>query len=253
MAAWGMDFTWLGDTNLAHWLVPIWGICLLLYIFDIVPVIALLPPLIASFGHGTLWNSSGSIGHTTQIITLALLSQWLAAIWVQYCQLRRKPLPNDFTAQQLAADWARQVIMSTYVVSAISKLLQSKGLWVEDAPYMGLQIMKALGMAKYGDYGPGRELEWLAQFMLEHPLLSQIAIGAALPLELFAFVGLLNRRMALFFGIGLFLFHSTITEVLHLGFVFHKILLVVLFINPVWWLARGIQRRTPNNEHRTLN
>lgn len=253
MAAWGVDFTWLGDSHLAQWLVPLWAVCLVLYVCNVAPVIFLLPPLIASFGHGTLGNSSGAIGHTTQLVTLVLLASWLAALWSTVCEWRGKSLPNDFTPSQLGADWTRQVFMSTYVVSAISKLIQSHGLWFQDAPYFGLQIVKALGMAKYGDYGQGNDVEWLAQFMLDHAWLSKLLIGVALPLELFAFLAVLNRRLSLVFGILLYLFHSTVTEVLHLGFVYHKALLLILMVNPLWWLVQGMRRltgsRTLNSEH----
>jgi hypothetical protein len=238
LAAWGVNFTWLGDPQLAHWLVPLWGICLLLYICDVWPVLTLLPPLIASFGHGTLGNSQHAIGHTTQVVTLVLLASWLAALWSAACRLRGKPLPFDFTASQLAADWTRQVFMSTYVVSAISKLIQSHGLWFQDAPYFGLQIVKAMGMAKYGDYGEGHDVTWLAQLMLDHPWVAKILIGGGLPLELCAFLAVLNRRLALVFGLALYTFHSSVSEMLHLGFVYHKALLLVLMVNPIWWLLQ---------------
>lgn len=242
MAAWGVDFTWLGDPQLAQWLVPAWGVCLLLYIGNVAPALTLLPPLVASFGHGTLGNSSGAIGHTTQIVTLTLLGQWLAAAWAYVCAMRRAPLPHEFTRSQLAADWTRQIFMSTYVVSAISKLVQSGGLWFRDAPYFGLQIVKALGMARYGDYGQGREVQWLAQVFLDHPLAAKLFIGGALPLELFAFLALMNRRMALVFGLGLAAFHFTVTEIMNLGFVYHKTLLLALFVNPVWWAVEAGKR-----------
>lgn len=245
MAAWGVDFTWLGDPHLATWLVPFWGVCLILYVCNVMPALTLFPPLIASFGHGTLGNSSGSIGHTTQLVTLVLLASWLAALYAAVRRAQGKALPNDFTPPQLAADWARQVFMSTYVVSAISKLIQSHGLWFQDAPYFSLQIVKAMGMSKYGDYGEGRNVEWLAQLMLDHPWVAKLLIGGALPLELFAFMALLNRRLSFVFGFGLFLFHSSVTELMHLGFVYHKTLLLLLMVNPAWWLVQGVRRLFP--------
>ena len=137
------------------------------------------------------------------------------------------------------------MVAGTYVVSALTKLIQSHGLWFKDAPYFGLQITKALGMAKHGDYGPGRDLDWLAQFFIDHPSMAKLAIGGALPLELLAFLALRNRRSAALFGLGLFVFHSTVTEAMHLGFIYHKTLLIVLFVNPVWWLVAGVKKLFP--------
>jgi hypothetical protein len=248
IAVW-FDVTFAGDPQIMGWLSILSAVCLLLYVLNIAVGFTLVVPLALSVAMGALENSQGAINHTTQIITLALFAQWLAAVWVA---IRRRwgPLPpGGFTDDQLAADWTRQVIMSTYVVSALSKLVESHGLWFRDSPYIGLQIIKSMGMAKYGDTGPGQDVQWLAQFSIDHPLLVGSVIACALPLELFAFFALLNRRMALFFGSALLLFHVINTGILNLGFFHHKTLLIVLFINPVWWLVKGVQRRTLNAEH----
>ncbi len=241
IAVW-LDVTFCGNPQIISWLSPLAGVCLLLYVLNIAPVITLVLPLALSFAMGALLNSQGAINHTVQITTLVLLSQWLAALWCATMR-RNKPLaPGSLNNVQLAADWARQVVMSTYVVSAISKLVESGGLWFQDSRYFGLQIVKSSGMAKYGDTGPGNDVQWLAQFIFDHPWVATILLGAALPLELFSFLGVLNRRIALFFGITLYFFHSTVTEMMHLGFEYHKILLLVLFINPLWWMMHLIKR-----------
>jgi hypothetical protein len=247
LAAWGLDFSWVGSEDLARWFVPLIGACLLIYILlplvRVVPHvvnwitgIVLLPPLCVSFAHGTLGNSQGAIGHTAQIVTVALIAQCLASVWAAF---RRDPsrLPNGYNAQQLAADWTRQLIAATYVVSAISKLVISNGNWWKEAPYFGLQIAKATGQAYYEWLAPPDNASWLAQFFIDHPLVAQLFIGIGLPLELFAFLALYNRRSALVFGLALYSFHATVTEMMHLGFVFHKLLLIALFVNPVWWAA----------------
>ncbi len=241
IAAW-FDVTFCGNPQIMGWLSPLAAVCLALYVVGIPAVFTLALPLVLSVSIGTLGNSQGAINHTGQIVTMALLAQWLAGLWTATLR-RRQPLsPDSLTGPQLAADWTRQVIMSTYVVSAISKLIESQGLWLSNLHYFGLQIVKSSGMAKYGDTGPGNEVQWLAQLFIDYPWMATIVLGAALPLELFAFLGLLNRRMALFFGLALLAFHSMVSEVMHLGFGFHKTLLLVLFVNPVWWAARGVAR-----------
>lgn len=238
IAVW-FDVTFCGNPQIIAWLAPLAAVCLLLYVFNVAAVFTLVLPLTLSFAMGALLNSQGAINHTVQITTVVLLSQWLAALWCATLRRRQPLAPGTLTNDQLAADWTRQVVMSTYVVSAISKLIESGGLWFRDTHYFGLQIVKSSGMAKYGDTGPGNDVQWLAQYIIDHPWVATILLGAALPLELFAFLGVLNRRMALFFGLSLFVFHSTVTEVMHLDFGFHKTLLLVLFVNPVWWVAQG--------------
>ena len=243
LAAWGVDFTWLGDASLTTVMRGIHLVCCLLYVFGVVPVLSLLPPLIASLGMGVLGNSQGAIGHATQIVTTVLLLQWLAYVWAAVQPRTRLPMPRGYDRHQLAADWSRQGVAATYVVSALSKLIESKGDWISDTPYFGLQIVKSNSMGFY---------DWLAprtaglgagmgQWFVDHPSLAVLIFGAALPLELFAFLGLHNRRSALLFGVILFVFHSTVTEMMQLGFLYHKLLLLAFFINPAWWVVEGMR------------
>lgn len=258
IATWGVDFSWLGSEDVAECLVPIIGACLLTYLIlpllqaflgstrsdspgastkvDWICVIALTPPLIASFGHGVLGNSQGAIGHTTQIVTSVLFAQWLGLGWAA---IRRDPakLPHGYNSQQLAADWTRQLIAASYVASAITKLWISGGNWLKETPYFGLQIAKATGQAYYEWLTPPDNASWLAQFLIDHPIVATVLIGVALPLELFAFLGLHNRRAALFFGVSLAGFHCSVTEIMHLGFVFHKVILFWFFGNVGWWIV----------------
>ncbi len=238
-ATWGLDFSWIGNEALSHYLIPLLAICLFLYAIGLVPSLTLLPPLIASIAHGTLGNSQGGIGHTTQIVTAVLLAAWLASIWSFFCAKTHRRLPHSYTPAQLGLDWSRQVIMATYVASAITKCIESEGGWLSDTPYFALQIVKATESAYYNYLIPADNTVWLAQALIDHPTLAKLLIGAALPLEMLAFLGLLNRRSALFFGLSLIAFHSSVTEVMNLGFVYHKSLLLALFVNPVWWAVQA--------------
>lgn len=243
LAAWGMDFSWLGDPSLTSTLRGVHMVCCVLYVFGFMPVLVLLPPLIASLGMGVLGNSQGAIGHATQIVTTVLLLQWLAYAWAAIQPRTRLGMPRGYNGHQLAVDWSRQGIAATYVVSAISKLIESKGDWISDTPNFGLQIVKSNNMGFY---------DWLAprttglgagmgQWFVDHPAFAMVIFGAALPLELFAFIGLHNRRAALLFGVSLFIFHSTVTEMMQLGFLYHKMLLLAFFINPAWWVVEGMR------------
>ena len=241
LATWGADFTWLGSESLAPALRVVWAICLLLYVVRVFPVLTLIPPLIASIGLGVLGNSQGAIGHATQIVSTVLLVQWLAYVWAALQPRTPLPMPHGFDRDQLAADWARQGVAATYVVSAISKLMESKGDWISDTPYFGLQIVKSNQMGFY-DWLTPRTDGWgasMGQWFVDHPWAAVVVFGAALPLEFFVFLGLNNRRIALLFGLALYTFHSTVTEMMQLGFLYHKMMLMALFVNPVWWAVQA--------------
>jgi hypothetical protein len=242
LAVWGVDFTWLGNAQLSPYLVWLWAGCLLLYVLNVFPVLTLFPVLVASVGLGVLGNSQGAIGHTTQVLTVVLLAQWLAYAWAAIQPRTRLPMPRGFDRQQLAADWGRQSLAATYVVSAITKLIESKGDWISDTPYFGLQVVKSEGMGFYDHLVPriAESSAWLGQWMVDHPMITAVILAAALPLELLVFLGLNNRRIALFFGVSLYVFHSTVTEVMQLGFLYHKLLLLALFVNPVFWVVRVV-------------
>jgi hypothetical protein len=246
MAAWGVDFTWLSNPQLCSWFVPLCGVSLILYVIGIWPALTLVPPLVAIIGQGVLSNSQGAIHHTSQVIAMALLAGWLAAMWSILAKRSHRPLPHGLNAPQLEMDWMRQLLMAGYVVSAVMKLMESGGNWLGETPYFGLQIEKSTGMAFHAHLEPPANAAWLAQYFIDHPLIAKITIGLGLPLELFAFAALLNRRSALFFGAALYAFHFIITQVMNLGFAYNRMLLLFLFINPLWWvvwLIRGLRGR----------
>jgi hypothetical protein len=234
------DFTWCADAGVLSWVTPCVAVLLLLYTLGIAVPIVLVPIIYVSIAQGTLPNCQGAIGHTTQIITLTLIAQWLASVWFAWCSVKRKPTPHDFNGAQLMADWGRQMIAASYVASALTKLWESGGSWIQDTPYFGLQIAKSTDMGFYNYLQKPDNAEWLGQYLIDNPILAQLMIGVGLPLELFAFAALLNRRVALFYGIALYIFHSTVSEIMHLGFLYNKWLLVILFVNPVWWAVQGV-------------
>jgi hypothetical protein len=234
-----LDLTFLSDDRIEKPLEVATGVSLLLYAFGVPAIFSLAIPCLYTLALYTLFNSQGSIGHTAQAIHLVLLCVWLAGIRSFYVRKRQKPLPCEFNAGQFEMDWARQGLMSVYVVSAITKLWMTQGLWFVSAKYFPLHLVKNNEMEYYDTLNESaRHLDWLPQFLMDRPLVSQIMFGLALPLELFAFLALLNRRIAAVFGIGLIAFHESVTQLTHLSFIFNKLLLLFLFVSPLWWLWR---------------
>lgn len=239
IAIW-FDLTFLSEDRVEMPLREVARWSLVAWVVGVPAVISLLVPTFLGIGLLTLKNSQGAIGHSYQVVHLCLLLAWAAGLWNGVCRLRKKELPHGFTAGQLELDWARQALAAGYVVSAITKLVNSGGLWFRDSHYFALHLIKNNDMKFYGKLEPAaHQLQWLPELMMQHPMLSQLFFGLALPLELFAFLGCRNRQMALVFGIGLIAFHYSVKQLTQLDFVFNVQLLLVLMVNPLWWLKEG--------------
>jgi hypothetical protein len=238
-----IDFSFLSNDAIEKPLRALTAVSLILYAIGLPAVFTLLLPLALSVGISTLKNSQGAIGHTTQVVYLVVLSVWLASAWAWWCRRKGKALPFEYTAGQFEADWARQALAAGYVVSAISKIVFSQGTWLTSTRYLPLHIVKNTDMEYYERLNPAAlKLSWLPQLMMEHPGLCMTLFSVALPLELFAFVALYNRRAAAVFGIGLIAFHESVTQLMSLSFIFNKALLLVLFVAPWWWIAKALKR-----------
>jgi hypothetical protein len=239
-----VDFSFLSNDALEVPLRAATGISLLLYFLGVPAAFSLALPVFFGIGSSTLLNSQGAIGHIAQGLHLVMLSIWLSGLMALFCRFKNRALPGGMlTSGQLEMDWARQGLMAAYVVSALTKIMNSSGDWLSTARFFPLHLVKNNDMQFYNNLDPAmRELDWLPQTLMEFPVVCMFFFGAALPLELFAFLGLQNRRVAVLFGLGLMAFHESVTQLTHLSFIFNKLLLLALFVNPVWWLFQAVKR-----------
>lgn len=252
LAHW-LDFTFLSDPTVAGVLSWLFLACLPFYLFRLgdaatLPVLAVL-----TIASGTLGNSQGAINHGTQIMALVLLAQTAAAWW---SLIRRRDLLalgnvvwNEWR-RGLFVEWTKQVIAATYLVTAITKLAQSSGRWIHDVPYIVLQFAKNHDMAYFNSLRePAAEKsQFLIDLLLAQPNAGRLVFGSGLVLEALAVLALINRWWALGMGVALIAMHETISEVMHLGFVFNKGLLLVFFVNAPYWLmqaAKKLRATTP--------
>jgi hypothetical protein len=111
-------------------------------------------------------------------------------------------------------------------------------MWFRDSQFFALHLIKNNDMKFYGKLEEGvQQLQWLPEWMMQHPMACQVFFGLALPLELFAFFGCRNRVMGLVFGVSLIAFHLSVKQLTQLDFVYNMQLLMVLMVNPVWWVV----------------
>lgn len=195
----------------------------------------------------TVQNSQGSIHHSHQVIGLVLLGQAILG-WTLWAR-RRRPLPAAPAAgsvPSLFAWYSLGVLASSYVVAGLSKLFNSKGLWVWNAPWISFDLIKSQRQAYYKKLEPiylgGTEL---AEWVLAHPWLARLCGGGAFMLELAAILALKNRAWAFWIGLGLISLHLGIWLLMHLEFQANFWCLLIFLVLPgVLEVTRRGKRRT---------
>ncbi len=241
LALW-FDLTWLSVDWVEKCLRLGMAASLLAYIAGVRAAYSLLVPTAFGILAGTLGNSQGAIGHTAQPLHQVLLGIWLGSVVAEVGRRRGWSPWRGMSLGQMEAEVGRQVLIAGYVVSGMSKLIESKAQWFLNARYLPIHMVKNNDMKFYQTLDEGYlKLEGLSRLMLEHPLTCQVLFGVGLPLELFAFVGLRNRRLALLVGGMLFAFHWIVNGLMSLFFFFNMGLLLTFMICPWWWLAEGVK------------
>jgi hypothetical protein len=228
MASW-FDLTWLSLDAVERPLRLAALVSLLCYLAGLPAWLTLLLPTWFGILTGTLANSQGSIGHIVQVLHVTLLCLWLADLW----RLLKRGTMDRLAAGRLQAHVGRQAIAAGYVVSALTKLYETGGNWIANARYAPVQMVKNNDMKFYQDLDPSfQQLNGLAQTLMDYPVVCQIVFGLALPLELFAFMGCRNQRLAWIIGLGLILLHLGILQMMSLFFPFNMGLLLAFFVIP---------------------
>ncbi len=237
----GWDFeTRLGNGWFFHAFLAIAVVCMLCYVAGkglpvVLPIVALLHTLIRTYA-----NSQGGIGHSHQIVTLGLLAQVGVAWWVWGWQRwHKKPYPfrPGIDIRGYYIYYTQAVVAATYVVAGLSKLFNSMGLWVWNAPYLSYDLVKSQRQEYYELLNPAYAGNpFYAFWVVEHPMLSRMMAGGAFFLELFALLALKNRPWALAIGLGMIVLHRSIYAVMHLEFANNEALLAIFLVNVPYWL-----------------
>ncbi|MGI9086124.1 MAG: hypothetical protein ACR2HH_00030 [Chthoniobacterales bacterium] len=185
---------------------------------------------------GTIINSQGAIGHYSQIVSLVLCAQTAA-----YFSGWRK---DRASAENRVIFWSQQAIAATYLVSALTKLLRTSGTWILQSPKVAVQIIKTTEQDFYDrlDSASRDQGAAIADWMVHHPLLVALILGAGFFLELTTPLALLGRIYGLAYGLALIAFHEGIQRVMKLGFPFNEYLVAIYFVNAPFWIGLGARK-----------
>ena len=192
----------------------------------------------------TLSNSQGFTHHGVQLVSQVLLVQSLVVGWAAVRRWRGRPdLPGGLGLPSFLIYYSQGVVAFSYVVTAMTKLIKTKGLWALQSHRIALELIESHRLDYYKDLDPAKagdptHVVWL----LEHSWLTRGLFGAGLALELFAFLALRSRPWALFIGLSTILMHRCIWALMRLEFPMHEALIAIFLVNVpfwVWWLKNG--------------
>lgn len=276
------DLTWLGDPATPGWMGPLLLILGWLLALGIAPLAGAAGLLVLHTAVGTFANSQGGGGgshHTTNLVGLMLLGQVLACLYRDAQSLRRTGWRGLLGVRLGDWEWVRQwlrhpaaafrraagscetaaqsfrssqiwiilqMMAMGYVVSGISKLWRSDGAWLAEVRNIPLQFEKNR-LNEFHDtlmLPPRTAADAMAEWISHHPQLTGAFFGVGLFLEVFAFLGLWNRRLMACFGLAIITMHVMISDLMNLGFFFNKWALGLFWVNVPFWLWAAFHRKS---------
>ncbi|MEP6955702.1 MAG: hypothetical protein ABI883_02665, partial [Chthoniobacterales bacterium] len=200
-----IDLHWLlGPQTYAGALYLSW-IALVLYVLRLGWSLVLPYLTFLSIAVGSVVNSAGAIGHTMQIVSLVLSAQTAAHF---YGFWRRGEPQTAAANEDRLIFWSQQAIVATYVVSALTKLIRTSGMWFVQSPLIALQIVKTNEQIFYNLLRePTGNADAIASWLVQHPALVCLVLSLGLLLELGTPLALCSRRLAACYGLSLLVFH----------------------------------------------
>lgn len=241
-----LDCTWTSNPVLFERALLAAKAGLLFFALGIFPIFGLCAFLVLDISLHTLASSQGFQGHAAQLNAMMALGMVVAYLWHSVTHWRghtilHQPLICDTGgAATTALQGARIVLASSYVVSGLSKITRGGLDWPTHGNHFVLQILKAQDEIRATHIHPHISESAIAfgEYLTANPWLATVMLFIALSLELGAFIALFNRRLALFFGAGLYTFHECNDWLMGLPFNGNQWALLFLFIMPLFWMVK---------------
>jgi len=208
---------------------------LAMYVGGILPVLGLFPALFLSIGIGTLANSQGAANHSTQLVSMILLGQFLVyaiPLFKDAAVDAKSWLFPSARVHQRMAYVSLVVFAACYVIAGYVKLRNSDWEWVDRVPYLAVELQKSNWSEYYDTLTPvPGTLQTVVNLMTDHPNLARIFFGGGLLVELLCFLALIGRRWALGYGIVIIIMHLSISRLMQLDFNYHMVAALIFLIN----------------------
>jgi hypothetical protein len=236
-----VDLHFLLDPQAFAWARTALAAALIFYVLRLVVWLALPIALFLNLAANGITNSQGAIQHAAQIVSLVLLAQTVAhfvGIW------RRRRGEEPGLLEDRAIWWSQQTIVAVYLVSGITKLIVSKGLWIFEARWIGVSVAKAAYQSFYDtlDQSDLQQQLAVANFAASHGWIVALLAATGLFLELGSPLMLLNRATAAILGCALLGFHLSLGYTMRLSFIYNQWLLLIFMINAPYWMVTAARK-----------
>lgn len=239
------DLTWLSDPEKLSAYRGLLYLLLLVYASGwLLPIV--LPLLAVAYSlMFTLYNSQGYTHHGYQIIGLTLLVQAVTVVYYSVLKGLRLQPPDALLNSWLLVQ-SQVVVTGTYLVSFLTKLFATGGMWFWNAHYIALDMIKTQRQHYFSRFNPADlgdppEAIWL----LEHPWMARGLFASGVVLEAIAFFALASRRLGFVIGVGLILMHRSVSMLMGLRFQNNEMLSAIFLIGVPYVLARCLERVHP--------
>lgn len=138
-----------------------------------------------------------------------------------------------------------QLLAAAYTLTAVAKLRASGVDWfTSDAKNFAAHVLR-YHYSAYVSYGVENfriKGEIISDFIFNNLLVTKVALGAVLVLELSAFVLMLGKKFAFAYGVLIVFFHLGVLVIMNLFIPSFAISIIALSINPLYGLVTCIRK-----------
>jgi hypothetical protein len=239
------DLTWLSDpVKLSTYRSVIYLLLIVYAAGWLLPIV--LPGMAVGYTlMFTLYNSQGYIHHGYQIISLTLVAQAAAVLYYTALKgLRLRP-PDPLLNAWLLVQ-SQVVVTGTYLVSFLTKVFSTGGMWFWNANYIAIDLIKTQRQHYFSRFNPvdaGDPAE--ALWLLEHPWIARGLFTSGAILEAVAFFALASRKLGFLLGVALILMHRSVSMLMGLRFQNNELLCVIFLVGVPYIVARCLERVRP--------
>jgi hypothetical protein len=223
------------------WLARVAVIAVVAYLIGLFTPWALLCMSVCLICLVTAASSDGSVMQGDHLVAVVVLVQFVAVVGWNAQSRWNVGLGRYVVGSQgaTAAWWSIQAIVAVYFTSGLTKLLRTRGAWIDLSPGVLVSALSRLETAQAmvtARYVKRRRVELLVARLLPHPTITRLLFAGGLMCELLAPIGLLGENMLLIVGVALIALHQMNRKLLLLPCVTYQVIVLTFLVNvPRFW------------------